>query len=115
MTNTYQIVRNAILGRQQVTAIYKRLPREMCPHILGWNEKGEEQALFYQFGGQSKHGLGPDGSSKNWRCIVLAELANVALRAGPWHTASLTGRTGKGSDCVHRVDITAAKPAYSGF
>jgi len=108
--DTYTIVRDAILGRRQVIAIYRGLRREMCPHVLGVKH-GRTQCLFYQFGGESRSGLGPDGSPENWRCIPIIELEDVEVRDGPWHTApGYGGRQG----CVDYVDVAvapAARPA----
>jgi hypothetical protein len=108
MTANYAVVRDAINQRQQITAYYEGFYREMCPHVLGLNAEGEEQGLFYQFGGTSKHGLSPDGSPNNWRCMPLAGLTNVTSRVGSWHTANTPWYTAKVSGkkspiCVERV------------
>ncbi|MGS1319406.1 hypothetical protein [Stenotrophomonas geniculata] len=47
--STYAIVRQAILDKHQITAVYDGYYREMCPHAIG-EKNGKEQALFYQFG-----------------------------------------------------------------
>ena len=89
MTNTntiYQLVRQAILDKDQVIATYNRHSREMCPHVLG-TKNGRQQALFYQFGGTSSSGLSPDGSGDNWRCIFINQLRDVSVRKGAWHSA----------------------------
>jgi hypothetical protein len=73
----------------------------MCPHVIGTNKNGRAQALFYQFGGESKSGLGPAGSSKNWRCIPIEGLTNVYTRSGEWFTAPDHSRP---QTCVNDVD-----------
>ena len=86
MSSVYQLVRQAILEKKIVIAIYGGLVREMCPHIVGL-KNGKEQAFCYQFGGESKsRPIMPDGSEENWRCIELGKLSNVQLSDGPWHT-----------------------------
>ena len=85
--DTYNLIRRAIEKRQQVTAMYRGYYREMCPHSVGVNKRGEQQALFYQFGGQSGRGLGPPSSPDNWRCLRIDELTDVSVRDGDWHTA----------------------------
>ena len=50
---TYTLFRNAILGEQQVVCIYDGRFRELCPHIIGTNKRGEEVVLAWQFGGES--------------------------------------------------------------
>src|SRR2546429_2508567 len=37
--STYELLREAILGRRQVWAVYHGLPRAFCPHILGADRK----------------------------------------------------------------------------
>jgi hypothetical protein len=85
--SSYQLVREAVVNKRIVTGVYKGYSREMCPHVIGWSAQGIEMALFYQFAGESKSGLGPAGSADNWRCIVLSELTNVKVRDGEWETA----------------------------
>ena len=90
--------------KQHVLATYDGYPREMCPHAIG-TKNGREQALFYQFGGGSKSGLKPAGSPDNWRCIELAKLTGVSVRAGSWHTAS---NHSESQTCVCIVDVEVA-------
>jgi hypothetical protein len=83
----YQLVRQAILQRKAIHAIYNGQHREMCPHVLG-TKFGKPQALFYQFGGASNsRPIQPDGSPDNWRCIEIAKLSNVTIHDTVWHTA----------------------------
>ena len=104
MTSTYLIVRQALVRRQQVVAEYHGHIREMCPHVIGTKEE-REKALFYQFGGTSRSGLGPYGSSENWRCIFIDQLRVLEARDGPWHTASVHSWTQRTQDCIDRVDV----------
>jgi len=103
IVDTYNLIRQAIERRQQVIATYRGYDREMCPHAVGVNKRGEQQALFYQFGGQSGGELGPPGSPDNWRCLRIDELADVSVRDGGWHTAPAHTRP---QTCVYqRVDL----------
>ena len=103
---TYDIIKQAIIKKQQVIATYNGHVREMCPHVIG-TKKGKQQALFYQFGGTSSSGpLQPDGSSANWRCIPINGLSNVAVRAGEWHTAKDHSQQ---QTCVDIVDVEVAR------
>jgi hypothetical protein len=102
-TETYRLIRRAILNSEQVIATYGNHRREMCPHALGHDSNGEEKVLFYQFAGQSSSPLGPEGSPENWRCMRVANLLNVVTRPGTWHTAS-NGHSSP-SSCMTRVDL----------
>lgn len=102
MSETYTLIRDAILNKRQVIAVYNGHLREMCPHVLG-KKHGREQALFYQFGGTSSSGLGPPGSADNWRCIPVEKLTNVSVReGGTWHTAPTHSRP---QTCVDEIDV----------
>lgn len=83
--SVYEIVKQAIIDKDHVIATYDGYVREMCPHVIG-TKNGRAQALFYQFGGESKSGLGPIGSGRNWRCILIEGLTNVYTRSGEWFT-----------------------------
>ena len=102
-SETYGIIRTAILNSEQVIATYGNYRREMCPHALGHDSNGEEKALFYQFGGQSGSPVGPEGSPENWRYMRVSNLSSVVTRSGAWHTAS-NGHSGA-SSCMTRVDL----------
>lgn len=54
--SNYELIRNAILGKQQIFAVYDSHPRELCPHAIG-TKNGRQQALFYQFGGSEVRAL----------------------------------------------------------
>ena len=102
--DVYSLIRQAIERKQQVLATYHRYHREMCPHALGVNKRGEPQALFYQFGGESSEPLAPPGSPHNWRCLRLNELEDVTTKDGEWHTAPHHTRP---NTCIfHRIDLT---------
>ena len=57
---------------KQVVCSYEGRPRELCPHIIGTNRKGEEVVLAWQFGGESC------GKLPQWRCLRLAEVKRRA-------------------------------------
>lgn len=101
MDELYSLIREAILRRQRVSAIYGGLPRELCPHIVGL--KGDTPScLFYQYGGESVRGLSPEGSPHNWRCLPLAGLSDVRVSDGPWFSApNYSSR----QNCVDSIDV----------
>ncbi len=98
----YEIISDAIQNRKIVTATYRNRPRVMCPHVLG-TKRGRQQALFYQFAGDSSSGLGPDGDPENWRCMFLDELSDVSSgdAQGEWHTAPNHSRP---QTCVDHIE-----------
>jgi hypothetical protein len=76
---TYSLFRNAILSEQQVVCLYGGRLRELCPHIIGTNKRGEEVVLAWQFAGESS------GPLPQWRCLRLANVRDARTRQGRWH------------------------------
>lgn len=102
--DVYDLIRQAIERKQQVLGFYHGYYREMCPHAIGLNKRGEPQALFYQFAGESSRRLGPPGSPENWRCIRVNELSDVSVRDGAWHTA--TDHTSRETCVFRQLDLS---------
>lgn len=100
----YAWVYRAVEQRRPISASYHGRRRLFCPHRLGRNSKGELRVLCYQYGGESESGLGPPGSSDNWRCIALEKLSAVRLLKGPWQTAPNHSRP---ASCIVNPDIDA--------
>jgi len=102
----YQMIRQAIIGKDIVVATYHGYVRETCPHIIG-TKNGRQQVLLYQFAGGSASKLGPEGSPSNWRCVRIDELSAVFIKksAGEWHTASNYSRP---QTCIDQIDVQAA-------
>lgn len=99
---TYQLLRNAIITKQNVSADYKGYHRIMTPHTLGYKD-GKEKCLLYQFDGQSSSAsVFPEKSPANWRCVFIDELSNVATTGGALHTCQTHT---KKQTCVDDVDV----------
>lgn len=97
-SQTYELLKNAIIGRQQVVCTHGGHVREVCPHVIGYKNK-REQVLAYQFAGGSTTSLPPGGQ---WRCFAIKDLSNVSVRPGPWHTG--TGHS-RPQTCVDDIDV----------
>ena len=91
---TYTLFRNAILGEQQVVCLYGDRLRELCPHIIGTNKRGEEVVLAWQFAGESS------GPLPQWRCLKLGNVSDARAREGRWHEGHETTQT-----CVSDIDL----------
>jgi hypothetical protein len=103
----YELIRNAVVERDCVSAWYQGKLRLFSPVVLG-TKAGEPHVLAYQFGGTSRQPLGPDGSPRNWRCLRVSELTEVNLVPGVWHT---TGRRKGAQNCIDQVDVAAGRPS----
>ena len=100
----YRLIWAAVSSKQPISAIYKDRPRLFCPHRLGRNRAKQLRVLCYQCGGESESGLGPMGSSENWRCVALEKLRKVELVNGSWKTAPNHSRP---APCIIEADIDA--------
>lgn len=97
-SEAYRLFAKAMAERKQVICLYDGYARELCPIILG-HSKGEEKALTFQFVGDSSAGISPKG---DWRCLFLANVSGVRLRAGRWHSGVKNTRP---QGCVEIVDL----------
>ena len=95
---SYSLIRQAMLDKHQVHAGYQGRFRKMCPHTLG-TKNGRRQALFFQFGGESRRGLPSEG---DWRCLPVDELTDVSVHEGPWYGDD---RYHPSQSCVAEVDV----------
>jgi hypothetical protein len=93
---TYHLFRDAIRSEQQVICSYEGRHRELCPHIIGTNKRGEEVVLAWQFAGESS------GKLPQWRCLGLANVRNARARNGRWHEGG-SHRTAQ--TCVSEIDL----------
>jgi hypothetical protein len=94
----YQLFEQAMRSRKQIICMYGGYRRELCPIVLG-HSQGEEKALTYQFGGESRSGLPAGGE---WRCLWLSKVTNTQLHDGPWFAGSSHLRE---QGCVEEVDL----------
>jgi len=97
-SRAYDLFSQALLAQKQVLCLYDGYPRELCPIILG-HSNGQEKALTYQFGGESRSGLPRAGQ---WRCLWLDKVSNVQLRDGPWRAGNAHTQP---QGCVQTVDL----------
>ncbi len=95
---TYALFEQAMRGGKRIVCQYDGRHRELCPVILG-RTQGQEKALTYQIGGDSRSGLPPGGE---WRCLFLAKVSQVQLRDGPWRVGA---RHTQPQGCVEEVDL----------
>ena len=93
---TYTLFRDAILCEQQVVCRYDGRIRELCPHIIGTNRRGEQVVLAWQFGGKSS------GPLPQWRCLKLANVSDARMRRGHWHEGGSHRTT---QTCVSDIDL----------
>src|ERR1700728_240456 len=104
LEDLYRTVREAVMARRPIAAVYHERRRLLCPHRLGRNKEGQFRVLCYQYGGESESGLKPAGSPDNWRCIAVDKLGSVELLDGRWRTAPNHSRP---ASCIIDPDVDA--------
>jgi hypothetical protein len=100
MSLFYPVVRQAVLQKKPIRAMYHGKVRLLCPHVIGWRDN-REHVLCYQYGGQSTRPIMPPGSPDNWRCMFVDELRSVEVIDEPWVTAPIHTRP---QNCVQIID-----------
>jgi hypothetical protein len=75
---------------------YDGRARELCPHIIGANKRGEEVVLAWQFAGESS------GPLPQWRCLKLANVSRARTREGRWYGGGSHLST---QSCVSEIDL----------
>ncbi len=99
-SQNYEIVKSAIANKTSIKAMYHGKLRFLSPHTLGHTD-GHEQALFYQFDGESNSRPIIPGSTQNWRCLKLSDI-EILGSIDEWHTAENHSTT---QHCVQEVDV----------
>jgi hypothetical protein len=83
--SVYETLRMGILGKKPCKiSMLDEAERKMCPYIIGKSNKGEDYVLYYQYGGYSSSGLKEDGSSANWRCGRVSDIASAEILDESW-------------------------------
>ena len=75
------IIRQAIVDRQSLTAIYDNYVRHFSPHILGRDERRLPVILAFQYGGGRPGGLPHAG---DWCLFQLNGLKSLSHNRDPW-------------------------------
>ena len=102
----YRVIWRAVRARKQMTCVYDGCYREVCPHILGYEDLGLERALVFQFGGDSTSKKLPrDGA---WRCFDVGKMTDAKLRDGRWRSGVQHRKT---QVCIQLVDVDVNVPA----
>jgi hypothetical protein len=101
--NVHETLRMGALGKKPCKISKPGEPeRKICPYLIGKSKDGEINVLYYQYDGYSSRGLREDGSSANWRCNRVSDIASAEIVDEPWRQPIQKPKT-RGS-CVVSVD-----------
>ena len=104
--DTYAVLREAIFLKQPCRISKPSEPeRKISPFRLGKSKDGEPNVLYYQYEGYTSRsgGLQPDGSSANWRCNRVSDLADAEIIKEPWHEPTTKPKTR--GPCIALLDV----------
>ena len=104
LMSVYEILKESILSKQPCRISKSdQMERKVCPYLIGKSSAGEINVLYYQYQGYSKRGLQPDGSSANWRCNRISDIAIAEIIDEAWRQPIEKPRT-RGS-CIALPDV----------
>jgi len=99
----YETLQMGVLGKKPCKISKPgEAERKIGPYLVGKSKEGEVNVLYYQYDGYSSRGLQEDGSSANWRCNRIADIASAEIVDELWHQPIQKPKT-RGS-CVVSVD-----------
>jgi len=105
--NVYETLRMGALGKKPCKISKPGEPeRKVCPYLMGKSAEGEVNVVYYQYEGYSSRGLQEDGSSANWRCNRVSDIADAEMLDELWREPIRKPKT-RGS-CVVSVDAEVA-------
>lgn len=100
---SYDIIRQAVLDKCSLTAIYQGHIRHFSPHAIGRSNDGNANVMGYQYAGQTSTQLPPDGE---WRCFEVRQLSNIQRNGDGWHTRE---DHSKPNTCVTQIDVQVSR------
>jgi hypothetical protein len=98
---SYALVRQAILDRASLTAIYENYVRHFSPHMIGKHVNGVPIVVAYQYGGGKPGGL---PSSGEWYWYLVPRLHYVKRNSDKWLWGPIAGRP---SNVIREIDVAA--------
>lgn len=98
---TYETIKQAILAKKSMTAVYHGMVRHFSPHAIGGGKNGTKKVSAYQYAGVSSKILPPEGA---WRCFDVHDLRDVSVNGDRFHTGLIGHK--RRPTCVTSPDAT---------
>ncbi len=98
---SYPIIRQAILERASLTAVYEDYVRHFSPHMLGTHHNGVAIVLAFQYGGGKRGGLLPSGE---WCAYLLSRLHYVRRNGDGWTKGTIRDMP---AGTIPNIDVAA--------
>jgi hypothetical protein len=101
--NIYETLRMGVVCKKPCKISKPGQPeRKVCVYLIGKSSEDEVNVLYYQYEGYSSRGLKQDGSSANWRCNRISDIASAEVVDERWRQPIQKPKT-RGS-CIVSVD-----------
>jgi hypothetical protein len=98
-----RLIREAMIGRIPLRAVYNGGVRLLCPRILGRNRAGQVRILCLQIDGESVSGLQRKDGQDDLRCLALEKFSSVGrAEEAVWQTAGSSLRRPK---CMDQIEL----------
>lgn len=81
-TRSYELIKQAIEQKKQLSLQYHGYTRTLCPYVLGTNKIGKERALALLVRNTPSGPL-----AGGWECLDLDHVWNVKFAEGAWVAA----------------------------
>ena len=98
---TYQIIRQAIVDRRCVNALYEDYVRVFCPRTIGKDKAGTEIVVAFQYGGGCPGGLPLSGK---WCSFRVCDIDWISANDDEWRTGTSAG---KSNGWITDVDVAS--------
>jgi hypothetical protein len=85
MAVTYHIIRQAILDRRCISALYEDYIRVFCPRTIGKDREGADVVEAFQYGGGCPGGLSFGGK---WFCFRVNGLDCISINGDAWRAGA---------------------------
>ncbi len=96
-TRSYELIKQAIEQKKQLSLQYHGYTRTLCPYVLGKNKHGKERALALLVLNTPSGPL-----AGGWECLDLDHVWNIKFSDGAWVAAP----SGARPDCdIANVEI----------
>ena len=82
---TYQVIRQAIVDRRCVNALYEDYVRVFCPRTIGKDKAGTEIVVAFQYGGGCPGGLPLSGK---WCSFRVWDIDWISANDDEWRTGT---------------------------
>jgi hypothetical protein len=84
-TRTYELIRQGIEQKKQMSIQYKGYTRNICPYVLGKNKYAKERAIVLLIRNTPSGPL-----AAGWECLDLEHVWNAKFEGGDWVAAPAT-------------------------